>query len=109
MIKVTAAVLAAHPFLRDMPSEQLDTLAATASAVSFPAGHRIFADGGHAGRFWLIQSGSVLLDVRVPGERPIVIDSIGIGRLPGPCPARAGTDGLPTARPSSTSPGPGRS
>jgi hypothetical protein len=29
----------------------------------FPPGHRIFADGDYAGKFWLIQSGHAVLDV----------------------------------------------
>jgi CRP/FNR family transcriptional regulator, cyclic AMP receptor protein len=83
MIEVTAKTLAAHPFLRGMPARQLGPLAAVASDVKFPAGHRIFEDGGYAARFWLIRSGSVRLDVRVPGEGPIVIETIGIGELLG--------------------------
>ena len=83
MIEVTAAALAGHPFLRGMPPGQLDALAAAASDVTFPAGHRIFDDGGFAARFWLIQSGHVALDVHVPGSGRVTIDSIGIGDLLG--------------------------
>jgi CRP/FNR family cyclic AMP-dependent transcriptional regulator len=49
----------------------------------FPAGHRIFADGGYVGSFWLIESGYVTLDVDVPGERPVIIGTVGIGGLLG--------------------------
>ena len=66
-----------------MPPGQLDALAAAASDVTFPAGHRVFADGGFAGKFWLIQSGHVALDVHVPGSGRVTIDSIGIGDLLG--------------------------
>lgn len=83
MIEVTAAALAAQPFLRGMPSSHLGLLAGAASDIRFPGGHRIFEDGGHASRFWLVQSGRVSLDVQVPGEGPVVIDSIGIGELLG--------------------------
>jgi CRP-like cAMP-binding protein len=83
MIVVTAPALAGHPFLRGMPPGQLDALAAAASDVTFPAGHRIFGEGGFAGKFWLIQSGHVALDVHVPGSGPVTIDSIGIGDLLG--------------------------
>ncbi|MBO0803288.1 MAG: Crp/Fnr family transcriptional regulator [Nocardiopsaceae bacterium] len=79
MIEVTAPALAAHPFLRGMRAGHLDVLVATASDVAFPAGHRIFASGGYAGKFWLIQSGHVALDLRLHGESPVVIDTIGIG------------------------------
>ena len=67
-----------------MQAGQLDALAAAASGrSSFPAGHRIFDDGGFAAKFWLIQSGHVALDVHVPGSGRATIDSIGIGDLLG--------------------------
>ena len=83
MIEVTTSVLAAHPFLRGMPPGHLDALAAAASDVMFPAGHRIFTDGGYAGKFWLIRSGQVAVDLQVPGQGPVVIDTVGIGALLG--------------------------
>src|SRR5690348_5538459 len=83
MIEVTTPALAATPFLRGMAPGHLDALAKTAAIVRLPAGHRIFADGGYAARFWLIRSGHVTLDLLVPGEGPVAIDSIGIGGLLG--------------------------
>ena len=83
MIEVTTPALAGHPFLRGMPAGQLDALAAAASDVTFPAGHRIFETGGFAGKFWLIRSGRVALDVQVPGDGRMIIDSAGIGDLVG--------------------------
>jgi hypothetical protein len=66
-------VLAGQRILHGLRAEQPDALAATASEVMFPAGQRIFADGGYVGSFWLIESGYVDLDVQVPGESPEVI------------------------------------
>ena len=83
MIEVTATALAAQPFLRGMPPGMLGGLAEAASDVKFPEGHRIFDDGGHAAAFWLIQCGHVSLDVQVPGEGAVIIDTIGIGELLG--------------------------
>ena len=83
MIEVNAAALAAHPFLRGMSRDQLHTLAGTARDVSFPARQRLFEDGGNATRFWLIQSGHVSLDLHIPGEGPVVIETIGMGELLG--------------------------
>ena len=83
MIEVSAAALAAHPFLHGMSRDQLSTLARTASDVTFGARHRIFSDCGHASRFWLIQSGRVSLDLDVPGEGPVVIATLGLGDLLG--------------------------
>ena len=83
MIEVNAAALAAHPFLHGMSADHLGLLADAVRDVSFPARYRFFEDGGNATRFWLIQAGHVSLDLHVPGEGPVVIESIGMGELLG--------------------------
>jgi CRP/FNR family transcriptional regulator, cyclic AMP receptor protein len=83
MMKVTAATLDRQRSLHGMHLAQLEALAATATEVQFPARHRIFADGGAADAFWLIESGYVTLDVDVPGEGLAIIGRIGIGGLLG--------------------------
>ena len=83
MIEVTAATLAAHPFLHGVSPDHLAVLARAASDVTFPAGHRFFDDGGHATCFWLIQSGHVTVDVDVPGQGRVPIGTIGMGELMG--------------------------
>lgn len=83
MLEVTATRLSAQRFLRGMGARQVDALARAASEVMFPARHRIFADGDHADKFWLVQSGHVVLDVPVPGAGPTVIGRVGIGELVG--------------------------
>ncbi len=83
MIEVNAAALAAHPFLHGISADHLGALAEAARDVSFPARHRLFEDGGNATRFWLIQSGHVSLDLHVPGEGPVAIETIGMGELLG--------------------------
>jgi CRP/FNR family transcriptional regulator, cyclic AMP receptor protein len=83
MIEVNAAALAAHPFLHGMSRDHLGMLAEAASDVTFPAKYRLFEDGGLASRFWLIQSGHVSLDLHVPGEGPVIIETIGMGELLG--------------------------
>ena len=83
MIEVTAAALATHPFLRGMSPGQLGVLAGTARDVRFPVRHRLFEDGGNATRFWLIRSGHISLDLHIPGEGPVVIETIGMGELLG--------------------------
>ena len=83
MIEVTKAALAAHPFLHGMPRDQLGLLAQAACDVRFPARYRLFEDGGSANRFWLIQSGHIALDLHIPGEGPVVIETVGMGELLG--------------------------
>lgn len=83
MIDVTRSALADHPFVRGMKDGDLEALAEVGTDVSFPAGHRIFEEGGFAGKFWLIQSGHVALVMGVPGEGRVAIDSVGMGGLLG--------------------------
>ena len=83
MTEATAAALAVHPFLRGMSGDQLAVLAQAARDVKFPARHRLFEDGGSAGRCWLIRSGYVLLDLHVPGQGRARIETIGMGELLG--------------------------
>ncbi|MCC3773255.1 cyclic nucleotide-binding domain-containing protein [Streptomyces sp. UNOB3_S3] len=51
--------------------------------VSFPAGTRIFEEGQRADRFWVIRTGTVDLDIHVPGRRAAVVETLGAGRLLG--------------------------
>jgi CRP/FNR family transcriptional regulator, cyclic AMP receptor protein len=83
MIEVNAAALAAHPFLRGMSADHLEMLAEAARDVKFPARYRLFEDSGSATRFWLIQCGHISLDLYIPGEGPVVIETIGMGELLG--------------------------
>jgi len=79
MTEVIAAALATHPFLHGMSREHLALLGKSGSDVAFPARRRLFEDGGYAGRFWLIRSGCVALDLNVPGRGPVRIETIGLG------------------------------
>jgi CRP-like cAMP-binding protein len=83
MIETTADALAAHPFLHGLSHDHLVVLAGTARDVTFPARHRLFEDGGSANRFWLLQSGHVTLDLHVPGQGRMKIETIGMGELLG--------------------------
>ncbi|MEV0241502.1 cyclic nucleotide-binding domain-containing protein [Streptomyces sp. NPDC050674] len=51
--------------------------------VSFDAGSRLFEEGRRADRFWIVRTGTVTLDLRVPGRRAAVVGSLGHGELVG--------------------------
>jgi len=80
---VTPASLATHQFLRGMPAGQLAQLAPCASLAVIPRGRRLFEDGGYARRFWLIRSGSIALDIHVPGQGMAIIGTAGMGEVVG--------------------------
>jgi CRP-like cAMP-binding protein len=76
MTSHVGARVAAHPFFAQLPPEQLDTLAADGTPVAYGLGERIFAEGGAADRFWLIETGSVALDMRVPGRGDQIVETL---------------------------------
>ena len=81
--QVTVTALAGHRFLHGLTREQLAELVPAAHCAEIPAGRRLFEDGGRADGFWLIRSGSVAMDLHVPGEGQIIVDTIGMGDVLG--------------------------
>ena len=80
---VLASALAGQAFLRGMPAAHLGQLAAAASLTSVPAGHRFFSAGGVPRQFWLIRAGQVALDIDAPGQRRIIVETLGRGEVVG--------------------------
>jgi CRP-like cAMP-binding protein len=56
-------LLAAHPFTRDLPREEIGPLAELVETQGFESGDRIFEAGAEADTFYLIRSGLVALEV----------------------------------------------
>ncbi|MEW2399453.1 cyclic nucleotide-binding domain-containing protein [Streptomyces sp. NPDC046862] len=69
--------------LRALPAEHRERLMRSAREVSFPPGTRLFEEGGTADRFWIVRTGTVALDMRVPGRRAAVIETLGHNQLVG--------------------------
>lgn len=66
-----------------LPAEYRERLLHVGREVGFPPGTRLFEEGGHANRFWIIRDGTAALDMHVPGRRPPVIETLGVGDLVG--------------------------
>ncbi|MGO8960463.1 MAG: Crp/Fnr family transcriptional regulator [Streptosporangiaceae bacterium] len=79
MSGVQPADLGQHAFARGLHPAQLGRLALLASSVEMPAGQRIFEEGEHASRLWLIRTGRVVLDLRVPGRHRLIVETLGPG------------------------------
>lgn len=77
MTSVQPSSLARHPFLHDMTDRHLDLLARTARQVEVPEGERLFEEGGRADRFWLVETGQVVLELQVPGRGPVRVETFG--------------------------------
>lgn len=66
-----------------LPAEHRGRLMSIAREAVVPQGLRLFDGGGRADHFWIVRSGEVALDMRLPGCRQAVIDTLGFGDLVG--------------------------
>ena len=78
-----ATRVAFHPFLAGMKRDQLALLTDCAIPVRFKKGQIIFREGEIANRFYLIETGRVVLESSDGLGEPVVIDTIGAGDLLG--------------------------
>ncbi|WP_330318757.1 cyclic nucleotide-binding domain-containing protein [Streptomyces platensis] len=69
--------------LGELPPDRRRQLTDIAVEVSLPRATRLFEEGRRADRFWIIRSGQVVLDQRVPGRRAAVVETLGRGELLG--------------------------
>lgn len=69
--------------LRAVPAEYRDRMMTVAREVSFPQDTRVFEERGTADRFWVIRSGAITLDLRLPGARTVTVETLGPGDLLG--------------------------
>jgi CRP/FNR family cyclic AMP-dependent transcriptional regulator len=75
--------VALHPFLVGMNPTQLALLSDCAIAVHSKKGQTILRQGELANRFYLIESGKVVLESGEKSGNPLIIETIGAGDLLG--------------------------
>ncbi|GAA0937343.1 cyclic nucleotide-binding domain-containing protein [Virgisporangium aurantiacum] len=78
-MQTMAELLAQQPFLAGMRPAHLERVSVYAHRSVFRAGARIFHEGGHATRCWIIRDGEVELDTTVPGHGTVTIEKLGPG------------------------------
>jgi CRP/FNR family transcriptional regulator, cyclic AMP receptor protein len=76
-------ILAQHPFFQDLDLVYQKLMVACAANVRFPAGADLFREGDAAEQFYLIRHGHVALQVFVPGQGRLTIDTIAAGNVLG--------------------------
>lgn len=82
-MKGTGVMTSATTMTTALRTAHRDSLMRLAREVSFDAGSRLFEEGRRADRFWIVRTGTIALDLYVPGRRPAVIESLGHGELVG--------------------------
>jgi len=75
--------VALHPFLAGMNPTQLALLTDCAMVSHFKTGQEILHNGDIANRFYLVESGKVVLESGEDAGDPVVIETIGAGDLLG--------------------------
>jgi CRP/FNR family transcriptional regulator, cyclic AMP receptor protein len=78
-----ATRVALHPFLAGMNRTQLALLTDCAMASHFKPGQVIMREGENANRFYLIESGKVVLESGEDFGEPVIVEMIGAGNLLG--------------------------
>lgn len=78
-----ASRVALHPFLAGMNRSHLRLLTDCAMAAQFRAGQTILREGDFANRFYLIETGKVVLESATGIDGPVVLETIGAGDLLG--------------------------
>ncbi len=78
-----ATRVALHPFLAGMERAQLALLTDCAMATHFEKGETILREGEFANRFYLIETGKIVLESVAGSGEPAVIGTIGSGDLLG--------------------------
>lgn len=69
--------------LGSLPAEHRERLLSLAHEVAYPGFTRLFEEGERADRFWIVRTGTVALDIHLPGRGPAVVETIGAGGLVG--------------------------
>jgi CRP-like cAMP-binding protein len=81
--KTMATRVALHPFLAGLNRTQLTLLTDCVISVRFKPGDIILREGDQADRFFLIETGKVVLESGKDHGQPVVVDTIGAGDLLG--------------------------
>ncbi|GAA4149906.1 cyclic nucleotide-binding domain-containing protein [Actinomadura keratinilytica] len=83
MTTVGVEQLAGLAVFAELDAADLARLASAARPVAFPAARRLFEEGGTADRFWIVQDGTVALDLHLPDRGTLIVETLGAGEIVG--------------------------
>jgi CRP-like cAMP-binding protein len=72
-----------HPFLHDLGDAHIRFIVSCARNERYEPGEYLFREGTEAGAMYLLRSGRVALEVRVPGREHVAIETLGEGDVLG--------------------------
>ena len=81
--KSMADILAAHPLFAGLDPEITDLLAGCATNAHFRDGAYLFKADGPADTFYLLRSGDVALELRLPGRGRLIVETVHPGHIVG--------------------------
>jgi hypothetical protein len=73
--------LSAHPFVVGLHSAMVDKLARISEACEFESGEYLWKQGHHTQALHLVGSGRVALEIFIPHQGPLQIETVGTGDL----------------------------
>jgi len=72
-----------HPFFQDLPHEDLDLIAGCCSNQVFKPGEMIGREGEPANHFFLIREGQAHIQIFIPNQGEVTIQTVGPGDIIG--------------------------
>jgi CRP/FNR family cyclic AMP-dependent transcriptional regulator len=78
-LRTIEELVAETPVLAGLSAHQMDLIAGCARNTRFSAGEMVLREGEPADTFYVLRSGTVALEIPVPGREPLVIATVGPG------------------------------
>lgn len=76
-------IIQEHPFFKNFIPEYIEVITGCASLVKFDENHMIFKEGQTADNFYLVRHGKIALEMYVPQQGGVIIDTISEGEVLG--------------------------
>ena len=76
-------IIQEHPFFKNFIPEYIEVITGCASLVKFDENHMIFKEGQTADNFYLVRHGKIALEMYVPHQGAVIIDTVIEGEVLG--------------------------
>jgi CRP/FNR family cyclic AMP-dependent transcriptional regulator len=76
-------IIRKHPFFENLIPEYIELIAGCASLVKFDENHMVLKEGETADNFYLIREGKISLEMNVPDQGTVTLETVGKGDVVG--------------------------